>query len=128
MFYGAGSAVLSDFRKCHFAGHFLLASKARGAERREELGAGEAPLSCRATGTGFDELNNPNSAELLENGHILIADELNNRVIEITPGGSIVQTFTEGGALNTAAFASRLPNGHTLISDAGRLSPASPMR
>jgi len=70
-------------------------------------------------GMGPNQLNNPNSAEVLENGNILIADELNNRVIEITPAGSIVKTFTVGGALNTAAFASRLPNGHTLISDAG---------
>jgi outer membrane protein assembly factor BamB len=70
-------------------------------------------------GIGPNQLNNPNSAELLENGHILIADELNNRVIEITPAGNIVNTFTVGGALNTAAFASRLPNGHTLITDSG---------
>ena len=70
-------------------------------------------------GVGPNQLNNPNSAEVLENGHILIADELNNRVIEITAAGSIVKTFTIGGALNTAAFASRLPNGDTLITDSG---------
>jgi len=70
-------------------------------------------------GEGPNQLNNPNSAELLENGHILIADEANNRVIEITPDGDIVKTFTIGGTLNGAAFASRLPNHDTLISDAG---------
>ena len=70
-------------------------------------------------GMGPNQLNNPNSAELQENGHILIADESNNRVIEITAAGSIVNTFTIGGALNAAAFASRLPNGHVLISDSG---------
>ena len=70
-------------------------------------------------GMGPNQLNNPNSAEVLENGHILIADELNNRVIEITASGSIVKTFTIGGALNTAAFASRLPGGDTLITDSG---------
>jgi outer membrane protein assembly factor BamB len=70
-------------------------------------------------GMGPNQLNNPNSAEVLENGHILIADELNNRVIEITAAGSIVKTFTIGGALNTAAFASRLSNGDTLITDSG---------
>ena len=70
-------------------------------------------------GMGPNQLNSPNSAEVLENGHILIADELNNRVIEITPAGAIVKTFTIGGALNTAAFASRLANGHTLITDSG---------
>lgn len=69
------------------------------------------------SGIGPNQLNNPNSAELLENGNVLIADENNNRVIEITPAGSIVGTFTEGGALSGAAFASRLPNGHTLITD-----------
>ena len=68
-------------------------------------------------GSGPNQLSNPNSAELLENGHVLIADESNNRVIEITTGGSIVKTFTIGGALNGAAFASRLPNGDTLITD-----------
>jgi hypothetical protein len=69
-------------------------------------------------GDGPNQLSNPNSAELLENGHILIADESNNRVIEITPGGSIVKTYTAGGSVSGAAFASRLPNGDTLISDA----------
>jgi len=36
-----------------------------------------------AFGNGFDQLNNPNSAELLKNGTVLIADESNNRVIEV---------------------------------------------
>jgi outer membrane protein assembly factor BamB len=70
-------------------------------------------------GNGPGQLNNPNSAEVLADGHVLIADESNNRVIEITPGGRIVQTFTIGGTLNGAAFASRLRNGDTLITDAG---------
>lgn len=68
-------------------------------------------------GNGPNQLSNPNSAEVLENGHILIADESNNRVIEITAAGNIVKTFTAGGSVNGAAFASRLPNGDTLISD-----------
>lgn len=69
------------------------------------------------SGNGPNQLNNPNSAEVLENGHILIADESNNRVIEIRPNGQIVKIFTAGGTVNGAAFASRLPNGDTLISD-----------
>ena len=69
-------------------------------------------------GDAANQLNNPNSGEVLSNGHILIADESNNRVIEITPGGHIVKTFTAEGTVNGAAFASRLPNGDTLISDA----------
>jgi hypothetical protein len=68
-------------------------------------------------GAGANELNNPNSAEVLENGHILIADENNNRVLEVTSGGAIVHQFTAGGTVSGAAFASRLENGHTLITD-----------
>jgi hypothetical protein len=72
------------------------------------------------TGNGFNQLNNPNSAELLDNGHILVADENNNRVIEVTRDLQIVATFTASGSpmpVSGAAFASRLPNGDTLITD-----------
>src|SRR5713226_9964156 len=65
--------------------------------------------------SGPGALNNPNSAELLQNGHILIGDENNNRVIEITRAGDIVWQYSQG--LSGAAFASRLPNGDTLITD-----------
>jgi hypothetical protein len=66
---------------------------------------------------GPNLLNNPNSAELLENGHVLIADENNNRVIEVTADKNIVATFTNKGTVSGAAFASRLSNGNTLITD-----------
>jgi hypothetical protein len=69
------------------------------------------------SGDGPNQLNSPNSAEVLSNGHILIADENNNRVIEVTTGLQIVKQFTAGGTINGAAFASRLPNGDTLITD-----------
>jgi outer membrane protein assembly factor BamB len=71
------------------------------------------------TGSGFDQLNNPNSAELLPNGHILIADENNNRAIEVTRSKKIVWQVGPEIGLNLVAFASRLPNGHTLITDSG---------
>jgi hypothetical protein len=70
------------------------------------------------SGTGPNQLNNPNSAELLDNGHILIADENNNRAIEVTIDNEIVKQFTAAGTLSGVAFASRLPNGNTLITDA----------
>jgi NHL repeat len=62
-------------------------------------------------------LNNPNSVELLSNGHFLIADENNNRVIEVNSNHQIVWQYTD--QLKFAAFASRLPNGDTLITDSG---------
>jgi hypothetical protein len=73
--------------------------------------------STGVAGNGPNQLNNPNSAEVLGNGDILIADESNNRAIEVNAQGGIVMQFTAGGTLNGVAFASRLPNGDTLISD-----------
>jgi hypothetical protein len=69
------------------------------------------------TGIGPDQLNNPNSAELLENGHILISDENNNRAIEVDRTKNVVATFTAGGTVSGVAFSSRLENGDTLITD-----------
>jgi hypothetical protein len=72
-------------------------------------------------GSGPNQLSNPNSAELLENGHILIADENNNRVIEVDQSNNAIKwqypVTPDPKLLNGAAFASRLPNGHTLITD-----------
>src|ERR1700732_183020 len=78
------------------------------------------------SGNGPNQLFNPNCAELLENGHILICDENNNRAIEVTPkiplGGDIVWQYGSGDPnindpVSGVAFASRLKNGHTLITD-----------
>ena len=75
---------------------------------------------------GPNELNNPNAAELLPDGHVLISDENNNRAIEVIPnrttgvGGPIVDTISgmvKGITISGVAFASRLPHGHTLITD-----------
>src|SRR5713226_10535290 len=70
-------------------------------------------------GNGRNQLSNPNAAELLPNGHILISDENNNRAIEVThtTPSRIVATFTAHGTVSGVAFASRLPNGDTLITD-----------
>ncbi|HVS48817.1 MAG TPA: hypothetical protein VHJ99_07945 [Candidatus Dormibacteraeota bacterium] len=72
------------------------------------------------TGTpdlGDNFLNNPNSAELLANGHILISDENNNRAIEVNRDKHILRTFTAGATVSGVAFASRLKNGNTLLTD-----------
>jgi hypothetical protein len=64
-------------------------------------------------------LDNPNSAELLGNGNVLIADENNNRAIEVDRNHHVVTSFTAGGSLGAVAFASRLEDGDTLLTDAG---------
>jgi hypothetical protein len=74
------------------------------------------------SGNSPNQLNNPNCAELLENGHILICDENNNRAIEVTRAGDIVWQYGSGDPninepVSGVAFASRLENGHTLLTD-----------
>lgn len=78
------------------------------------------------SGNGPNQLNNPNCAELLENGHVLICDENNNRALEVIPqvplGGTIVWQYGSGDPsvnepVSGVAFASRLKNGHTLVTD-----------
>ncbi|HEV2363391.1 MAG TPA: PQQ-binding-like beta-propeller repeat protein [Caulobacteraceae bacterium] len=68
-------------------------------------------------GSGPNQLNNPNSVEVLDNGTYLIADENNNRAIVVSRGKKVLQTFTIGGTASGVAFASRLKNGDTLITD-----------
>jgi outer membrane protein assembly factor BamB len=82
--------------------------------------AGAVGVDPCANPTGVDDggLTNPNSAELLENGHILIADENNNRAIEVNRDTKkIIHTFTAGCTVSGVAFASRLANGNTLLTD-----------
>lgn len=68
-------------------------------------------------GAGANQLNNPNSGEILANGDVLIADQSNNRAIVVSPAGAIVKQYTAMGTLNGVAFASQLPNGDILITD-----------
>ena len=81
----------------------------------------EVRRSDKAIVWQYDGLNNPNSAELLVNGNILISDENNNQALEVThtTPSTVVHTYTTAGgmAFSGVAFSSRLPNGHTLITD-----------
>jgi len=59
------------------------------------------------SGSHFNQLNNPNSAELLDNGHVLIADENNNRVIEVDRFHRIVWHYDRRTARSSVAPRSR---------------------
>jgi hypothetical protein len=81
----------------------------------------EVRRSDKAIVWEYDGLNNPNAAELLTGGNILISDENNNQALEVTHTmpSTVVATFTTAGGtpFSGVAFASRLSNGHTLITD-----------
>ena len=75
-------------------------------------------------GSGKDQLNTPVQATALPNGHVLITDQLNERVIEVTDDHRIVWQYGQTGVsgagtdeLNNPNSAQLLPNGHILIAD-----------
>jgi len=72
-------------------------------------------------GIGTNQLNNPNSGLLISWDCVLIADQGNNRVIEVDKRTKeILWSHSEG--VNVPAFASRLHNGNTLITNSGNAS------
>lgn len=74
----------------------------------EEWGGGTGTLSDGS------HLRYPNDAELLENGHLLITDRNNNRVIEVDETGQIAWQYDQ---LTRPHNGDRLPTGNTLIAN-----------
>ena len=75
-------------------------------------------------GWGPDQLNTPVQNTWLPNGHVLITDQANERVIEVTLKKEIVWQYGMSGAsgcesnqLNNPNSAELLANGHILIAD-----------
>jgi hypothetical protein len=103
-------------------GHILITDQ--GNQRVIEVRPWDKAIVWQYGQTGVagaeaGQLDNPNSAMLLENGHILIADENNDRAIEVThtTPSAIVATFSARRTTSGVAFASRLDDGHTLLTD-----------
>jgi outer membrane protein assembly factor BamB len=76
------------------------------------------------TGDGANQLNTPVQATALPGGDVLITDQGNQRVIEVTPAHQIVWQYGMTGAagdgsnqLNNPNSAELLPSGHILIAD-----------
>ena len=76
------------------------------------------------SGSGDDQLNTPVQATWLPDGHVLITDQANERIIEVTLGKKIVWQYGMTGVtgsgpdqLSNPNSAELLPNGHILIAD-----------
>jgi hypothetical protein len=76
------------------------------------------------SGAGFNQLNTPVQATALPNFDVLITDQANERVIEVTPDhrkvwqyGQTGVTGTAENQLNNPNSAQLLKNGHILIAD-----------
>ena len=75
------------------------------------------------SGSSSNQLNAPSSAQRLGNGHYLIADTGNNRVIEVTRRNALVWQYGDPAdttILNGPTYACKLPHGgNFLITDSG---------
>src|SRR5580700_1976912 len=76
------------------------------------------------TGSGFNQLNVPVQNTWLANGHVLITDQANERIIEVDLDKNIVWQYGTTGVsgngpnqLNNPNSAELLENGHILIAD-----------
>src|SRR6267142_4607476 len=74
------------------------------------------------TGSGPNLLNTPVQSTWLPNFHVLITDQANNRIIEVTLGKKIVWQYpgsnnNPADQLNSPNSAELLENGHILIAD-----------
>lgn len=69
-----------------------------------------------------ENLNNPQDALVLENGHILIADTGNGRLLEVNSAGNVVWSTDDKRfkmELNLPSSIQELPDKHLLITDMG---------
>lgn len=84
----------------------------------------EKPVYGTARKFGRDEnlLFAPEYAERLANGHTLISDTGNSRILELDAEGRIVWSLLAGGNLRMTrpTLAQRLANGHTLVEHSNR--------
>jgi hypothetical protein len=77
----------------------------------------------KVPGSGAGHLDRPHSAQMLSNGHVLICDSENQRIIEVDRAKKVVWTYGTGvagsgtGQVKNPNAANRLANGHTLICD-----------
>jgi hypothetical protein len=106
---------------------FLVAcSMCAAAANTTACSSSQEKAMAGATGAG------PTDAGASSPGNVLVADQYNNRVIEITRQGSIVWTFGDGSSVPGATSivapndAERLPDGRTLMAGTGTAAGTEP--
>lgn len=68
-------------------------------------------------GPEHSPLARPRSAQKLENGNFLVADQQNKRLVELNPGGQIVWSYQNEALLVAPYYAEALPDNQVLFVD-----------
>ena len=123
---GAGQ-VWDPFTAEPLAGGHMLIADSLG-QRVIEIDTGTGAIvwsygTYKVAGASAGLLDRPHSAQKLDNGHVLICDSENQRVIEVDHDNKIVWQFGSGvmgsgpGELKSPNWARRLSGGVTMICD-----------
>jgi hypothetical protein len=89
-----------------------------GNSRILEVSRLDKELLNEIKGPAQSRLNHPRSARLLANGNYLIADQYNQRLVEISPDNQIVWEFHQEELTASPQYAEELPGGDILFVDA----------
>ncbi len=121
-----------NMQKRIWVGCAVLAAAAFGISCGKNS-ANTGGTTASSSGSGTTSTGSTGTGGVAPGGNIVIADQFNNRVIEIDRTGKIVWTFGDGGVTPGATSvvapndAERLPNGNTLIAGSGAPSMSEPM-
>lgn len=96
--------------------HSLLITDA-DHQRVIEVAKADKEILHSYGGSAALTLANPRSARRLDNGHLLIADQRNKRLIELNPEGEPVWEFRNEELMTSPQYAEALPDGHVLFCD-----------
>ncbi len=89
-----------------------------GNSRILEVSRLDKELLNEIKGPAQSRLNHPRSVRLLANGNYLIADQYNQRLVEISPDNQIVWEFHQEDLTASPQYAEELPGGDILFVDA----------
>ncbi|MGE3728250.1 MAG: hypothetical protein AB7I41_22035 [Candidatus Sericytochromatia bacterium] len=89
-----------------------------GNSRILEVSRLDKELLNEIKGPVNSRLNHPRSVRLLANGHYLIADQYNQRLVEIAPDNQIVWEFHQEDLTASPQYVEELPGGDILFVDA----------
>lgn len=74
-------------------------------------------IVCELKGPPMSLLGGPRALALLENDHVVIADQRNKRLVELNPQNEIVWEYNEDGKIRSPQYVEVLGNGHFLYAD-----------
>src|SRR5580658_4116368 len=118
-------------------GLFLFGCSSSSSNGSTSTGGPDGSTDSSVVSVGSDAAASGDGSSGTDGGtavtpNTVIADQFNNRVIEVTPQGQIVWTFGNGSSVPGPASvvapndAERLPNGETLISGTGTAAGTEP--